>query len=316
MAGRSLRNLVRSAVLVLGMVGLLLSLGWFFAGIYGIAWALCVGIIPLVASIRIYPALVLKMYRARPLAAAESPQLHAIIRELARRADLDTVPRLHYIPSTAPLVFSIGSGSNAAIAVSDGILRLLTLRELVGVLGHEMSHIGSGDTWVMSFADVVNRLTRLISLLGQLLVLINLPLFILGEYAMPWVPIILMMFAPTVSALLQLSLSRTREYEADLSGARLSGDPAGLASALAKLEAHQQRLLKRALIPGRTTVEPSLLRTHPVTDERIRRLAEVEHELYPDREPLTGADGEGGTLAPHLEEVTRRPRRHLSGLWH
>uniref|UniRef100_UPI002604C2C1 M48 family metalloprotease n=1 Tax=Geobacter sp. TaxID=46610 RepID=UPI002604C2C1 len=163
MAGQSLRNLLQSAVLILGMVGLLLALGWLFAGIYGIAWAVCVGIIPLIVSIRVFPTLVLKMYRARPITAEEAPRLHTIIRELARRADLNTPPRLHYIPSTAPLVFSIGRGENAAIAVSDGILRLLTLRELVGVLGHEMSHIGCGDTWVMSFADVVSRLTRAIS---------------------------------------------------------------------------------------------------------------------------------------------------------
>uniref|UniRef100_UPI002614BD5B zinc metalloprotease HtpX n=1 Tax=Geobacter sp. TaxID=46610 RepID=UPI002614BD5B len=199
---------------------------------------------------------------------------------------------------------------------SDGILRLLTLRELVGVLGHEMSHIGCGDTWVMSFADVVSRLTRAISFLGQVLVLINLPLFILGKYAMPWGPIILMTFAPTISALLQLSLSRTREYEADLSGALLSGDPAGLASALAKLEEQQQQLLKRTLIPGRTTIEPSILRTHPVTDERLRRLAAIEQELSADRAPLVGSNGNGTELTRHLEKVTRKPRRHLSGLWH
>lgn len=316
MIGQRVRNLVQSLALILGMVGLLLTLGWLFAGVYGVAWAIMVGIIPLVVSIRVLPSMILRMYRARPLTEAEAPQLHAVMRELADRAGLDSPPRLHYIPSTAPLVFSIGKGKSAAVAVTDGLLRLLTLRELVGVLGHEVSHIRNSDTWVMSFADVVSRVTRVISLLGQFLVIINLPLFILGEHALPWGPIILMMFAPTVSALLQLSLSRTREYDADLSGARISGDPAGLASALAKMEEFQRSTLGKPLVPGRGSVEPSLLRTHPVTEERIRRLREIEREMYPERKAVPGRENDTDHIPPHLPEVERKPRRHLSGLWH
>ena len=106
MIGQRVRNLVQSLALILGMVGLLLTLGWLFAGVYGVVWAIMVGIIPLVISIRVFPAMILRMYRARPLTEAEAPQLHAVMRELADRAELDFPPRLHYIPSTAPLVFS------------------------------------------------------------------------------------------------------------------------------------------------------------------------------------------------------------------
>lgn len=316
MLSQGVRNMLQSVILVAGMVGLLLALGWFFAGVFGMVWALFVGIIPLVVSIRVFPTLVLRLYRARPVTPSDAPQLHAIVRELAARAGIEESPHLYYIPSTAPLIFSVGRGKDAAIALADGILRLLTLRELVGVLGHEVSHIRNSDTWVMSFADVVSRVTRVISLLGQFLVIVNLPLYLLGEYSLPWIPILLMMFAPTVSALLQLSLSRTREYEADFSGARICGDPAGLASALAKLEAYRSRVLGKALIPGRASVEPSLLRTHPVTEERIRRLREIEHEMYPDREAISDAKDDSSHIPSHLEKVERKPHRRISGLWH
>lgn len=316
MLAQRLRNLIQSMVLVAGMVGLLLTLGWLFAGVYGMAWTLLVGIIPLVVSLRVLPALVLRMYKAKPLSVAEAPQLHAIVNQLSRRAGLAEPPRIHYIPSSAPLIFSIGSGRGASVAVTDGLLRLLTVRELVGVLGHEVSHIGNSDTWVMSFADVVTRVTRLISLMGQVLVILNLPLLILGEWSLPWIPLLLMLFAPTISALLQLSLSRTREFEADLSGSKLTGDPAGLASALAKLEEYQQRVLKKSRLPGMKGIEPSLLRTHPVTDERIKRLKEIVREMYPDDSMLVCPEDGGPCVPHHMAEVSRVPRRHLNGLWH
>ena len=315
MGCQGLGNLLQSILLVAGMVGLLLAIGWLFGGAFGMAWALLVGVIPLFVSIRIMPAIILKMYGARPLAYAEAPRLFAAMDELCRRAELVEKPRLHYIPSAAPLIFSIGKGDTAAIAMADGFLRLLTLREIVAVLAHELSHIRNSDTWVMSFADVVTRVTRTISLMGQLLVIINLPLYLMGERSLPWLPILLMMLAPTVSALLQLSLSRTREFDADLWGARISGDPAGLASALAKLEGYNQRMERKLFGRGRAVSEPSLLRTHPVTDERIRRLQDIESEMYPDRETIASPD-DAPCLHPHLGEITRPPRRHFSGLWH
>ena len=144
----------------------------------------------------------------------------------------------------------MGFGKKGAIAVTHGLLRLFTLRELVGVLSHEVSHIRNNDTWVMSFADVVSRVTGTLSLFGQLLVLINLPLYFLGNRSLPWVPVILMTLAPAFSALMQLALSRTREFDADLHAAQLSRDPTGLATALEKLEAYQEKLMEKRRIPG------------------------------------------------------------------
>ncbi|BDV42506.1 peptidase M48 [Geotalea uraniireducens] len=308
-------NLLRSILLVTGMMALLLALGWLFAGIYGMIWVLLVGVIPLVVSVRVFPTLILRMYRARPITAEEAPQLHRSVRQLAAQADLARLPQLYYIPSAAPLIFSVGQGDNAAIAVADGLLRLLTYRELVGVLGHELSHIRNSDTWVMSLADVMSRVTRMLSLFGQLLVLVNLPLFLLGQNSLPWIPLLLMMLAPTASALLQLSLSRTREYEADLDGSRISGDPAGLAAALAKLEDYQQRLLAQSRMLGKGQLQPSLLRTHPLTGERIERLRTLEAQLQPPGARLICPD-DGGPCFPAAEAIRRKPRRHFTGLWH
>ena len=312
MTGHRMKNMLHSLLLLAALVALLWLLGWFFAGVYGIVWATLLGIVPLFASIRIFPALTLKMYGARPLAHHEAPPLFAITAQLSTGAGLLAAPRLYCIGNKAPLIFSVGLGKEGAIAFTDGLLRLLTVRELAGVLAHEISHIRHNDTWVMCFADVVSRITGSLSLLGQLLVLINLPLLFLGDYSLPWGPLLLMMFAPIISALLQLALSRTREFDADLDAARLSYDPAGLAAALAKLEEYQKRIMRRLFIPGHRGTEPSLLRTHPRTEERVKRLLDLEEELQGKEIP---AENSHLILPTHLRGSTRKQRRRLGGLW-
>ena len=312
MTSHRMKNRLHSLFLLAALVALLWLLGWFFAGIYGIIWATLLGIVPLFAGIRIFPALTLKMYGARPLAHLETPRLFAIVEELSAGAELPAAPRLYYIESNTPLIFSVGLGKEGAIALSDGLLRLLTVRELAGVLAHEISHIRHNDTWVMCFADVVSRITSSLSLLGQLLVLINLPLLFFGDVLLPWGPLLLMMFAPTISAFLQLALSRTREFDADLDAARLSADPAGLAAALAKLDEYQRRIMRRLLIPGHRGTEPSLLRTHPKTEERVRLLLDLEKELQGREIP---AENSHLLLPPHLRGSTRKPHRGLGRWW-
>jgi heat shock protein HtpX len=309
-----LHNLFHSAVLILALLALLWLLGWFFAGACGIVWATLIGIPPLALSLRLHPHLVLRMYGARRLTPFEAPELFAIVAELGQRAGLAPLPGLYYIASRAALVFSVGQGKRGAIAVSDGMLRLLTLRELVCVLGHEMSHIRNNDTWVMSFADVVSRVTGTLAFIGQLLVLVNLPLYFFGDRALPWVPLLIMATAPVASALLQLALSRSREFTADLSSVRLTGDPDGLASALAKLEEYQHRVAGRRIVRDYHGNEPSLLRTHPATAERLRRLREMSDELRVE-ERLLHTNDAVFTLPPHLGPDRDRPRR-TGGFWH
>lgn len=314
MLSHRVHNRLHALVLLTALLALLWLLGWLFAGIFGIIWASLLGIIPLFLSIRVFPAVVLKMYGARPLLPREAPRLFTLVEELSSRAGLPVPPRLFYIASNAVLIFSVGLGKEGAIAVTDGILRFFTARELVGVLAHEIGHIRHNDTWVMSFADVVSRITSAVSLLGQFLLVINLPLLFLSDHSLPWLPLLLMVAAPVISALLQLALSRNREFDADLYAARLFGDPSGLASALVKLEDLQQKIMRKLVSPGHRGTGPSLLRTHPRTEERVRRLLQLEREQALQTQPSV-ENGET-VLSSQLPKPARKPRRHLSGLWH
>ena len=211
--------------------------------------------------------------------------------------------------------FTVGRRGQAVVAISDGLLRNLEMRELVGVLAHELSHARNNDLWVMSLADLFSRLTILLSLLGQLLLLLNLPLIFFAELTINWFAILLLITAPTLSALAQLALSRTREFDADLNGAWLAGDTDGLASALIKIEQIQGGWFERIFMPGRRQPEPSLLRTHPETQQRVARLMVLKPRLVDVRQPLvldTSQEWDGLLGKP----VTRVPRWHINGLWH
>ncbi|MEJ2326689.1 MAG: zinc metalloprotease HtpX, partial [Chromatiaceae bacterium] len=206
---------------------------------------------------------------------------------------------------------------DAAIAVSDGLLRRMELRELTGVLAHEISHVANGDIRVMAFADLVSRVTGMLSLFGQILLLISLPLWLLSAADIPWLPILLLLFAPTLSALVQLALSRSREYEADRNAAELSGDPEGLASALRKLEYQQAGLWERLFMPTRRIPEPSMLRSHPPTEERVRRLLELrDRESLPRPLPELWEPSAWDRFGLLAERLPLGPRWHISGLWY
>ncbi len=270
-----LLNWLQSTLMLSGMGGLVAVVGWLLAGEGGAWLALGLGALMILLSPRLSPRLVLRMYGAVPIDYPQAPQLHALMEALARRAELPTVPKLYYVPSPELNAFTMGRPQEAVIAVTDGLLRTLSLRELAGVLGHEIAHIRNNDVWVMNLADTLTRVTANLSLLGQLILLINLPLIMMTGQGVSWVAVLLLVFAPSLSALLQLALSRTREYDADLGAVELTGDPEALASALEKLEYHNQGWLRRILLPRRGDPEPSLLRTHPPTRERIRRLQEL-----------------------------------------
>jgi heat shock protein HtpX len=260
------------------MALLLLVSGWTLAGWEGTVWAVIAGVVLLVMNPRVSPKLVLRMYGARQLSPEEVLGLFAVLEELTRRARLPRMPALYYMRSPMMNAFTVGNRAESAIALTEGLLRGLNMRELSGVLAHEVSHVANNDMWVMGMADLVSRITSTFSLFGQMLVLINLPLLMMGEAVLPWLPLLILVASPTLSALLQLALSRAREYDADLDGAELSGDPVGLASALQKLERYQGGLLERIFLPGRRIPDPSLLRTHPRTEERVRRLMSLAQE--------------------------------------
>lgn len=312
-----IRNLFQTLLLIAGLGLLLGYLAWVIGGMPFAMAAFAVVLFTYAFNPILSPRLVLRLFRGRELHYEDAPRLYMIFESLADRAGLSHVPRLFYIPSDVMNAFSTGTRNNAAVAISDGMLRRLSLQEVAGVLAHELSHVRNNDIRVMGFADMVGQLTRLLSFIGQLLLIINLPLLLFSDYRIEWLPILVLIFAPTISALFQLALSRSREYEADLGAARLTGDPEGLASALEKMERYQGWLLRQLLFPGQRLPDPSLLRSHPPTRERVRRLLALRSR--PGWEeilnfPLHTAFGDHYVRV--ISPSRLRPRWHRSGLWY
>lgn len=294
------------------MAGLTGLLGWLVAGGIGVIWAIAGVVVLVLLNPHVSPRLILRMYRAVPLGPRLAPELVALVRELATRSGLPTPPALYYVPSKMINAFTLGRQDNASLAVTDGLLRQLPPREVTGVLAHEITHIRYNDVWAMGLSDLFSRLTSAFSTLGLLLLILNIPLYFLSENRVGWGAILTLVFAPTFSALMQLALSRVREYDADVGAAEITGDPRGLASALARMERYQGRIFEQVFLPGRGLPAPSLLRTHPSTEERIRRLLELE--------PDGTTDARGVELPrarqPNLPGVKRPPGWHVSGLWY
>ncbi len=306
-------NLFHSVLLLFGMILLLSFLGWAIAGKEGIKWMIFLGCLMLIFGPRVSPNIILFLYGARPLSKEELPVVFDIIYELSKRAKLEHVPRLYFIPSQIPNAFTVGIKSNAMITITAGLLENLELREIIGVLAHEISHIQHNDIWIMNLSDIISRLTSIFSLTGQLLLILNLPIIVMTNYQIPWLPILILIFAPTMSTLLQLALSRTREFDADLGAAILTGDPEGLARALAKMEKCQSNIFSKIFFPGYKDPYPSLLRTHPKTEERIKRLMSLV-KTEPIHAPLYNVSEY--FIPDYLLKVAQRPKWRIGGIWY
>lgn len=312
------RNMAQSALLLGGMALLVAACGWILFGPIGLIGVAVAVVATLMFGSRLSAQMVLRMYKAERVAPAQLPEVFRIIEHLARRAGLERMPALYYVPSAMMNAFAVGRREDAVIGVTDGLLRALNLRELTGVLAHEMSHIRNNDVRLMGMADLAARLTRIMSLVGTGLLLLSLPMWLQGGSLVSFVLILLLIFAPQLTTLLQLALSRAREFDADLDAAGLTGDPAGLASALAKLERQQRSHWEQILMPGRKLPEASLLRSHPPTRDRIARLSSLYEK--PDGQDTTLAtlglaDPMPRLIAP-MTPITTRPRPRLMGLWH
>ncbi|MDX1605468.1 MAG: zinc metalloprotease HtpX [Candidatus Competibacterales bacterium] len=305
-------NALQSVLLIGAMTALLGLVGWIVAGPDGLVLGLLACGLLSVLGIRISPRLVLRLYRARPIPARAAPDLHRVLEILCQRAGLVWVPQLYYVPTPVLNAFAVGHRDEAAIALTDGLLQRLGSRELVAVLAHELSHVRHNDMWVMNLADLISRVTVALSQVGLLLLLLGLPLALLGMVSLSLPALLLLILAPTLMALLQLALSRTREYEADRGAVELTGDPRALASALYQLERHQGGWLERVLMPGRREPDPALLRSHPATEDRIARLRELAHEERRHPPGLVRPP----TALDDFPRPGRRPRWHLNGLWY
>ena len=300
-------NRLQTALLVLTLLGIAAVAGSLLLGDGGLWLALAAAGFTLLLEPAAASGLTLRLYGARPLHPDEAPDLWAVLRELAARAGLPAVPVPHYVPSGVVNAFATGSKHHAAIALTDGLLRSLTPRELTGVLGHEIAHIANEDLRVMGLADSISRLTHLLALLGQLAIVLSLPALLLGVTEVNWPALLLLAVAPQLALLAQLGLSRVREFDADRLAAELTGDPHGLASALAKIE-RVSRSWRAWLLPGGGNPEPSWLRTHPATAERIERLLELAPP--PAMPPFPSA-----RFVPEVTVSPRPPRWRTGGLW-
>ncbi len=308
-----LRNVLHSIVLVGGIAALTALCAYLLFGGAGVVWTFAsVGLVLLLGP-RVAPEAIMRMYHAQQVPPDHTGALMRIVNALGRRAGLETQPKVYIIPSKMMNAFATGRRDDASIGVTTGLLNRLSTRELAGVIAHEMSHIRNGDLWIMGVADILSRLTLFMSYLAVFLVAVNLPLAMMGEAHIPWLPVLLLYFAPTISAVLQLALSRAREYDADLEGARLSGDPDGLASALMKLERYQGQFWENIFMPRRKNPAPSLLRSHPKTEDRVARLRELDPR---DLDPLPLPTSPFEQLTD-LGRFFGGPRYHwISGLWY
>lgn len=307
------RNLLQTVALV-GGIGLVMAAScWLLWGWPGVIVAVggIAGMFYLAP--RVPPELVMRMYRAAPMDARNGLQILRAVGELARRAELPAPPRIYVVPSSTLNAFAVGRPDHAAIAVTEGLLRKLDLRELLGVLAHEISHIRNDDLKVMGLADMMSRVTQVMSWTGLALFFMHLPSIFTGATRIPWLAIALLYLAPAIGSLLQFALSRTREFDADLDGAVLTGDPGGLAAALAKIERYQGRFWEDLVFPsGRRIPQPSVLRTHPTTEARIERLRAVGRLPMP---PRIGTDEQPMVTLVGFGPITMRPRYRIPGIW-
>lgn len=273
------RNLLHTLFLLCG-IGLVLAIAAaMLIGFWGVILVIVGVAIAAMAGPRIPPEAVMRLYRGAQLPPGTS-QISNLVDQLAARAELPARPKVYVIPSATLNAFATGTPEQSAIGITEGLMRSLSLRELAGVLAHEVAHIRNQDLWVMGIADLMTRLVQPMSYVAIFLVLANVIGSFSGEPAWSWWGIALLYLAPAISSLMQLGLSRTREFEADLEGALLTNDPMGLAAALRRVDRYTGRFWEDVAlpVPGRRVPQPCLLRTHPPTEERIERLLALRPE--------------------------------------
>jgi len=309
-------NLLHSILIMGALFGLLCLIGALFGGLQGMLYAAGLAILLALFGPNVSPQMVLRLFKAKPLDYADAPRIYDSFASLARRAALSQTPKIYHIPSKEMNAFSVGNNKEAVIAVTDGLLRTLNLRELLAVLSHELSHISNNDMRVMGLADIFSRLTNFFSTVGQMLLILNLPLLLMGMITIPWSALLLLVFAPLISNLLQLGLSRTREFDADIGAVELTGDPEGLIEALKKIEYQQSGgggIFHKVLQPGKGIPNPSIFRTHPLTPDRIEKLRQLAIQK---KDSFYFSDQRDHSIPEHLRP-SRKPKRHpFSGLWY
>lgn len=307
------RNKLHSLLILGSMAVLLTIIGYIFAGFSGALFAVFLATFSYMVTPRISPNLMLNIYRAEPLPRSSAPGLYAALEMIVEKAHLHNVPELYYLPSPIINSFTLGDEGNSKIVLSDGLLRSLDAGEIVAVLAHECGHIVNKDLKVMALADVMSRITRMMAISGLILLFLYLPLLAINKINLPIFGIFLLTFAPNITALLQMALSRTREYSADQRAVELTGDAIALIGALTKIDVEEKFWAKRLLIPHYRLSEPSLLRTHPSKNERVARLQVLAKEQSQKQQFLHNSDIQ--LHNPGYENKKPRHRFH-HGVWY
>lgn len=268
--GTRLTNLLH-AVLLIGLMAVIAAMiGWLLLGEAAVVWVVFMVVFGLSFSRNAPINWILALLRAVPLGHAQWAEGYVVIEELSRRANLSYSPRLYYLANSVPNAISLGQGKDSAIVITDGLLRLLNEREMIGVLAHELSHFRTHDIGLMTLAAMLANLTFLMAFSGLLLVVLSFPLYWMYGQTPSLLLILLLGLAPHAVTLLTLVLSRTREFDADQGAVGLTDDPTGLASALDKLDRLQGSPWDLVFM-NKKRASP-WLQSHPATRERIRRL--------------------------------------------
>ncbi len=273
-------NLLKTAVLMAAITALFMAIGSVLGGQQGMVIALVVALGMNFFSYWFSDKLVLKMYNAQPVDATSAPQFYRMVEELAQRAGLP-MPKVYLIQEDAPNAFATGRNpANAAVAATTGILRVLSERELRGVMAHELAHVKHRDILISTVSA---------TMAGAISMLANFAMFFGGRGsdgrgANPIAQIAVMLLAPLAASLIQMAISRAREFEADRGGAEISGDPQALASALQKIQRYAQGIPMEAAERHPETAQMMIMNplsggglrglfsTHPSTEERVARL--------------------------------------------
>ncbi len=274
---------LKTGILLAAMTGLVLLIGDWLGGRSGLIFAFFFAIAMNVGAYWYSDKVVLRMYKAREVSEAQAPGLVGTVRRLAQRAGLP-MPKVYIIPQPTPNAFATGRNpQNSAVAVTEGLLDLMSQEELEGVLAHELGHVRNRDILISTIAATLAGVIMMVARWLQFSLFFfggaagddDSPGGVIGLIA-------LAVLAPIAALLIQMAISRSREYQADATGARIAGDPEGLAQALEKLDYASRRLPLEGGNPATAhlfIVNPfrgrSLLRffrTHPPVEERIKRL--------------------------------------------
>ncbi len=276
-------NWIKTFMLMAGITALFAVIGGMMGGRAGMMMALGFALIMNFGAYWFSDAMVLRMYNAQEADANSAPQFYQMVAQLAQRANLP-MPRVYLIDEEAPNAFATGRNpEHAAVAATTGILRVLSERELRGVMAHELAHVKHRDILISTISA---------TMAGAISALANFAMFFGGrdEEGRPVNPIagiLVALLAPLAASLIQMAISRAREFEADRGGAEISGDPTALASALDKIhryasgipmaaaQAHPETAQMMIMNPLSGGGLAGLFSTHPPTEERIRRLMDL-----------------------------------------